>query len=335
MPVFTYKQRNNIVLIVILASAALILYSLKAYITAFLGAIVIYTIFKPIYLFMEKRIPAYIAATIVIVVSFIIMVIPFFALGYMVVSKVADWRSDSFQLKALLYKLDDVVGMQLNQPNLTNKYLDKLTVITQEMFPSFVGGAFDIFIGLVLMYFVLYFMFIKMDLFERTLIKYAPLKEYHARQFGIELKNATYSNILGQGLIAVVQGMLVSLAFYFVDINDAFFWGVISIFLSFMPVVGAPMVTIPAAIILYLNGETSSAVFIVLFTLIILINIDNVIRFIVSKRMGDIHPLVTIIGVLIGIPLFGFVGIVFGPLLLIWFVHLVEIYEQDRLVDKG
>ena len=67
-----------------------------------------------------------------------------------------------------------------------------------------------------------------------------------------------------------------------------------------------------------------------LFTLIILINIDNVIRFIINKKVADTHPVITVIGVIIGIPLFGFVGIVFGPLLLLWFLHLVEIYETDR-----
>ncbi|WP_353133180.1 AI-2E family transporter [Pseudopedobacter sp.] len=329
MSVFSFKQRNILVLIALILLACLILFSLRGYITSFLGAIVIYTLFKPVYLFLNKKLPNSLSASLIILISFIIIIIPFFALGYMIMNKIIELRSDNFQLKAILYRLDDFMGIQLNQPKFLDKYLDKLTNIVQELFPSFLGGAFDVFLGVVLMYFVLYFMFVQMDKFESVLIKYAPLREYHAKQFGEELKNTTYSNVLGQGLIAIIQGSLVSLAFFIAGINDALFWGIISIFLSFMPVIGAPLVTLPAAIILYLNGDHSNAMFIVLFTLLVLINIDNVIRFIINKRMADTHPIITVIGVVIGIPLFGFVGIVFGPLLLLWFMHLIDIYEED------
>ena len=99
-----------------------------------------------------------------------------------------------------------------------------------------------------------------------------------------------------------------------------------------MPVIGAPMVTGPAAIILFLNGQTWQGVFVTLFTLIVIINIDNVIRFMINRKLADTHPIVTVVGVIIGLPLFGFVGLVFGPLLLLWFMHLIQIYETNKAV---
>lgn len=341
MSVFTYKQRNNLVLIVLIVLAGVIIYSLRDLFTSFLGAIVIYTLFKPIYKYLCKRkVPKSVSAISVMISSIVIIIIPFYALSYMIINKLSGFKSDQFQLKALISRLDDLIGLKFNQYHLVEKYVDKLSLLVQELFPAFVGGAFNIFLALTVMYFVLYFMFVQMELFERTLLKYAPLREYHAKQFAVELKNTTYSNILGQGLIALVQGMLVSIAFFAVGINDAVFWGVVSTFLSFLPVIGAPLITIPAAIILYVNGSTTEATYIVLFTLIILINIDNVIRFIINKKMADTHPVVTVIGVIIGVPLFGFVGLVFGPLLLSWFLHLTEIYETDltaaeRLENSG
>lgn len=307
----------------------LILFSLKGYITSFLGAIVIYTLFKPTYTLFNQKLSKSISAAFIILISFIIIIIPFFVLGYMITNKVMALRTDNFQLKAILYKINDFAGIHLNQPKLLDKYLDKLTNLVQELFPSFLGGAFDVFLGLVLMYFILYFMFVQSERFENGLIKYAPLREYHTRQFAEELKNTTYSNVIGQGIIALIQGSLVSLAFFIAGLEDAIFWGVVSVFLSFMPVIGAPLVTLPAAVILYLNGDHYNAIFIVMFTLLILINIDNVIRFMINKHFADTHPIVTVIGVIIGIPLFGFVGIVFGPLLLLWFMHLIAIYEDD------
>lgn len=329
MSVFSFKQRNNLVLVVLVFLGLLILFSLRAYITSFLGAIVLYVLFKPMYLFCCKKLSKSLSSVLIIILSFIIIVIPFFVLGYMITNKVIALREDTFQLKAILYKINDFVGIHLNQPKLLDRYLEKLTALVQEFFPSFLGGAFDVFLSVILMYFMLYFMFVQSEGFEKVLIKYAPLREHHARQFAEELKNTTYSNILGQGIIAIIQGSLVSLAFFIAGLDDAVFWGIIGVFLSFMPVIGAPMVTLPAAVILYLNGDHYNAIFILLFTLIILINIDNVIRFMINKRIADTHPIVTVIGVVLGIPLFGFVGIVFGPLLLLWFIHLIAIYEED------
>lgn len=330
MSVFTYKQRNNLVLIVLIILAGVIIFSLRGLFTAFLGAIVIYTLFKPIYLYLcSKKVLKCIAAASVILSSFIIIIMPFYALSYMIIDKITKLKNDQFQLKALISRLDDFVGLKFNQYHLVEKYVDKLTVLIQELFPAFVGGAFNIFLMVTLMYFVLYFMLVQMEHFENALLKYAPLREHHAKQFAVELKNTTYSNILGQGLIAIIQGLLVSIAFFLAGVNDAIFWGILSTFLSFLPIIGAPLITLPAAIILYLNGNTTEATFIFLFTLIVLINIDNVIRFIINKKIADTHPVVTVIGVIIGIPMFGFVGLVFGPLLLSWFLHLTEIYETD------
>ncbi|WP_026902703.1 AI-2E family transporter [Pedobacter glucosidilyticus] len=334
MSVFTFKQRNSIVLIVLLLLAVIILYSLRDLFTAFLGAIVIYTIFKPLYIYLCKKVKKYVAASAIILLSFLIIILPFFVLSYMIIDKVSSLKQDQFQLKALISRLDDFVGLKLNQPHLVEKYVNKLSLFIQELFPTFVGGAFFIFLALTLMYFVLYFMLVQMDTFENILLKYAPLREHHAKKFAVELRNTTYSNILGQGLIAIVQGLLVSISFFLVGINDAIFWGVLGTFLSFLPVIGAPLITLPAAIILFLNGDTGNAIFLSVFTLTILINIDNVIRFIINKKVADTHPIITVIGVIIGIPMFGFVGLVFGPLLLSWFIHLAEIYEIDIIATE-
>jgi predicted PurR-regulated permease PerM len=174
-------------------------------------------------------------------------------------------------------------------------------------------------------------MLVQSERFENNLLKYAPLKKEHALQFAEELRYTTFSNVLGQGVIALVQGLLVVLCFFIAGINDAVFWGIIAFFLSFMPVIGAPLITGPAALVMFMNGHNGEGTFIALFTLIIIINIDNVIRFMINKKLADTHPIITVIGVIIGLPLFGFVGLVFGPLLLLWFIHLVKIYEINKV----
>lgn len=335
MSVFTDKQRNNIVLITILILACVILYSLRDLFNAFLGSIILYTIFKPVYNYLQIKLGKITSAISVITFSFIIIIIPFFTVSYMVVNRMTSLKNDQFRVKVLISKIDDFIGLKFNQPNLVEKYVSKLGDFVQDLFPSVLTGALGVFLTITIMYFMLYFMLVQSEKFEQNLLKYAPMKQHHALQFGVELKNTTYSNVLGQGVIAFVQGLLVTLCFFLVGVNDAIFWGIIGFFLSFMPVIGAPLITGPAALILFINGQFWQGMFVTLFTLIVIINIDNVIRFIINKRIADTHPIITVIGVIIGLPLFGFVGLVFGPLLLLWFIHLLKIYENDKIVAEN
>ncbi len=335
MSVFTDKQRNNIVLITILILACVILYSLRDLFNAFLGSIILYTIFKPVYNYLQIKLGKIASAISVITFSFIIIIIPFFTVSYMVVNRMTSLKNDQFRVKVLISKIDDFIGLKFNQPNLVEKYVSKLGDFVQDLFPSVLTGALGVFLTITIMYFMLYFMLVQSEKFEQNLLKYAPMKQHHALQFGVELKNTTYSNVLGQGVIAFVQGLLVTLCFFLVGVNDAIFWGIIGFFLSFMPVIGAPLITGPAALILFINGQFWQGMFVTLFTLIVIINIDNVIRFIINKRIADTHPIITVIGVIIGLPLFGFVGLVFGPLLLLWFIHLLKIYENDKIVTEN
>jgi predicted PurR-regulated permease PerM len=112
------------------------------------------------------------------------------------------------------------------------------------------------------------------------------------------------------------------------------FWGVITTFISFVPVLGPPVVFVPAAILQIANGNNFAGWAMLVFGFVVIINIDNVLRFMIAKKVGNIHPIITVIGVIIGIPLFGILGLVFGPLLLSYFILLVKIYETSTLASE-
>src|SRR5690606_39636257 len=107
------------------------------------------------------------------------------------------------------------------------------------------------------------------------------------------------SNVLGQGFIALIQGSLVTLGYWYFNFNDPVFWGVISAILSFIPVVGAPMIFVPASIWTIIEGDNFNGIGMLLFGLVFISNIDNVLRLIISKCVGNISPIITIIEVLI------------------------------------
>ena len=333
MTIFNYKQRNNIVLAAIILLGCFLFYALSSLFSSILGAVVLYTIFRSnyIYLVEQKGWNGPFIAIMIIVVSLTLIVIPFLLLSFMVISKIASLNSSSFPIDRWLEKLDDFAGSNFSQPHFTDDIMQKLSDYATGLFPSILGSAVSIVITLLFMYFILYFMFVQMRGFEAGLLRYSPFREQHALKFAHELRNSTYSNVLGQGVVSIVQGTLLAIGFYFAGIPDPVFWGVIGTFISFLPVVGAPTLTIPAGLILIADGRVLAGVLLILYGILFIGNVDNLLRMMINKRLANTHPLISLIGVFIGLPLFGILGLVFGPLLLSYFLLLLEIYQTNRM----
>ena len=338
MSIFSYKQRNQIILIGIIVLGCFLLYALRGLSSSILGAIVLFTIFRPLYLNLveKKGWPKPLVAIGIIITSLIVIVIPFLSLSIMVINKIGGLTSANFPIQKWLAAIDKYAGSHLNQPHFVDNIniTQKLGSYAAELFPSILGSAADIFLTLLVLYFLLFFMFTQNKEFEAGLIKYAPFREQHALKFADELKNSTYSNVIGQSIISISQGTLFAIGLAITGVDDPVFWGVIGTFISFLPVVGVPTLAIPFGVILLLNDKTWQGVFMLIYGVLIIGYIDQFLRFIINKRLANTHPLITIIGVIIGIPLFGILGLVFGPILLSYFLLLVEIYETNRMAAE-
>ncbi|MDB5025718.1 MAG: family transporter [Mucilaginibacter sp.] len=336
MSIFNYKQRNNIILVSIILLGCFLVYALSGLFSSILGAIVLFTIFRPLFLYLveKKRWNKALAAVLIILGSLIVIVIPFLSLSILVINKIGSLNRDSFPIQEWTLKVDAFAAAHLNQPKLAENSLQKLGGYVTELFPSIISSAVNIVLTLLGLYFLLYFMLVQMKDFEAGLLKYAPFREQHALKFATALRNSTYSNVLGQGIIAITQGTLLALGFYAAGIPDAVFWGVIGCFISFLPIVGAPTLCIPASIILFATDHAVKGVLLLAFGLLFIGNIDNLLRMMINKRIGNTHPIISVIGVFIGLPLFGILGLVFGPLLLSYFLLLLEIYETNRMAAE-
>lgn len=336
MSLFNYKQRNNITLLIIIILGCLIAYSLQGIFSAILGTLVLYTILRPAFLYLveERKWNKRLSALLLLLVSVLVIILPFYAVSTMVIEKIAELQSDHIYFKNLIFKVKHLVPLGSDFQSLVEDGLKKAGTWATELFPSLISGAFNIVLGLLIMYFLLYFMLIENEKFESSLLKYAPFREQNAYRFAEEMRNTTYANVLGQGLICVVQGSLVSLSFYVLGYSDPLFWGVMTTFISFVPVLGPPVVFVPAALLQMANGNSFGAWAMLIFGFVVIINIDNVLRFMIAKKVGNIHPIITVIGVVIGIPLFGILGLVFGPLLLSYFILLIKIYETSAMASE-
>ena len=157
-----------------------------------------------------------------------------------------------------------------------------------------------------------------------------PFNATVARNVTNEIYMIVRSNAIGIPLIAVVQGSIAYAGYLVCGVPSALFWGVVTCFATILPVVGTALVWVPLAAYLAVEGSWGAAVGLMAYGVLVVTQSDNVIRFILQKRMADTHPLVTILGVLIGLPLFGFMGVIFGPLLLAMFVFFANTSTARR-----
>jgi predicted PurR-regulated permease PerM len=96
-----------------------------------------------------------------------------------------------------------------------------------------------------------------------------------------------------------------------------------------IPIVGTGIVWVPLVVFLFAKGQTWQGVALGVYSIVILTNIDYVARLTILRKLGDVHPLITIFGIIVGLGIFGFVGLIFGPLLISYFIVLVKIYMNE------
>src|SRR6266550_2331014 len=141
----------------------------------------------------------------------------------------------------------------------------------------------------------------------------------------------TTATIVGTGLTAAIQGSLVGLGFWLTGLPNAVFWGVVTMVFAILPVVGSGLVWGPGALALMIGGHALAGMLLALGGVVIVGNVDYVIRPRVFSRWANIHPLITLIGALAGVPYFGILGLLIGPLALSYFFELIKMYGEEYL----
>ena len=164
---------------------------------------------------------------------------------------------------------------------------------------------------------------------EAAILLYLPFKREKIYLFGAELKAETFSNAVGVPLIAVAQGIFAYVAYLFTGVPESEFWAVLTGFTSILPIIGTGLIWIPIAIYQLVEGNTWQGIILVIWGILFLGTIDNVIRFVLAKKMADVHPIVTVLGVIMGLQYFGITGLIFGPLIISYFIILLKMYYTE------
>ena len=185
--------------------------------------------------------------------------------------------------------------------------------------------------GYNVLVFVLYFMLMGGKKMERYVNELLPFNEANTQDVVHEINMIVRSNAIGIPLLAIIQGGVAMIGYWIFGAPNILFSGFLTGFASVVPMVGTALIWVPIAIYMALIGNWFQAIGLAIFGALVISQLDNLIRFIIQKKMADIHPLITIFGVVIGLSLFGFMGVIFGPLLLSLFFLFVNMFKKGYL----
>jgi predicted PurR-regulated permease PerM len=149
-----------------------------------------------------------------------------------------------------------------------------------------------------------------------------------------EFRNIVWTTLIASGAIAIIEGGILTVSFLIFGIQGAFLWGSIAAVLSFLPVVGTPMIWVPSIIIQLLQQDYIAATGILATGVFLTIADYSFFRPVIQKKVGEIHPFQSLLGIVIGVSLFGLVGIIIGPLLLAYFYLMMKMFSEEYLSDK-
>jgi predicted PurR-regulated permease PerM len=198
-----------------------------------------------------------------------------------------------------------------------------------------IGTATRLGIQLTIAFFGMYYLLQSPDTAWRQVRPFIPFSARNAEILRERFRDVTISTLIGTGLTASIQGLLVGVAFWVTGIPNALFWGVVTVIVAILPVVGSALVWGPGVLHLALEGRYAMAIGLAIWGVVVVGNIDNVIRPIVFRRWAQIHPFITIIGAFAGIQYFGLLGLLIGPLAISYFFELIRMYREEYLEDEA
>lgn len=322
--------RQVFVLFLILFLGVLIFKEVIPYLSGVLGAVTLYVLLRN---WMKKLLArgwsSGLAASTLMAGSFIGILVPVSLIVFMLSSKIGKAVANSERvlraLKEQLDKIEHFLGYNISASIDTSA----ITSWTSKSLQNLAGGTFNAFIAIGIMYFMLYYMLINIDTLKSTLIEYIPLGKDNLQTIGDESDELVKSNALGIPLVALSQGVIALIGYLVLGVPDPFFWFVITAIGSMIPFIGTAIGIIPVSILLFAQGDTWQGLAIIIYGFTVVGVTDNLIRLYVLERLASVHPLITLFGVLVGVPLFGFIGLIFGPLLVSLFLLILKIYKKE------
>jgi predicted PurR-regulated permease PerM len=326
----SFQKISALVIVVILG--IVVIYGLWVYLSYFLSALVLYVLFYPLFEFCysKLKLSKTIAALVVITITLVTIVTPLVFMTILILNEIQRFLQNGNWLDFVEIALARL-PFDINLQNFLETQISSLTNVASNFLLTLTASVNFWFIGILLTYFTFYFLLVtdRQTLLQIAL-KYIPFNRTNVFKILTEFKTVTFAVLLSNTVMAIIQGTIFGLAFWLANLQSPIIWGFIAAILSFLPIVGPIFVVLPAIIIFLLSGYYYAALIMVILAIVLTLN-DSFLRPIIQSKLGHIHPLVSVSGFILGVSLFGVIGIVVGPILLSYFLTISRLFIEEHL----
>jgi predicted PurR-regulated permease PerM len=330
---FLDTKRDRAAFLIFVLGLGLV-YALWPFSTGLIGAPVLYIMFAPIYRWLVRLgIKPGLAAGLVVLLGILLIVGPGLSFLGVVANEAQDMATGVIR-SPLLTRLRELrigpydVGAQIES------FGSSLVTWIGASAVGLIGTATRLGIQLTIAFFGLYYLLQEPEAAWKQVRPFIPFSGRNAEILRERFRGVTISTLIGTLLTASIQGLLVGLGFWVTGIPNALFWGVVTVIVAILPVVGSALVWGPGVLHLALEGHYAMAIGLTIWGAVVVGNVDNIIRPIVFRRWAQIHPFITIIGAFAGIRYFGLLGLLIGPLAISYFFELIRMYREEYLIEE-
>lgn len=303
-------------------------FALLPYASGLMGAAVLYVVCVPIYRRLGARAGYRLTAVALSVAAVVLVLLPAVwltatALGEMPAALTGVVRSDAFLRLGGLRVGPWEVGAQLMRTG------EAFFAWMSRQAPAILGGIAHAVINLVIAALGLYYLLRSRDAGWSYVRPMIPFSDAAADVLRERFTSITRATVLGILATALSQGTTVAVAFWLVGLPNVLVWGVVTGLVSILPVLGSALVWAPGVLVLFAGGRYAAGIVLLAIGIIVVSNIDNVVRPMVFRLVSGVHPLVTLVGAFAGVRLFGLTGLLLGPLAISCFFEIVRVYGQE------
>ena len=305
-----------------------------------LAAVLIAFVLFPLQKRLENYVSSTIAALALVVLAVVGFVVPFVVVALAIADDVAalidDLDPETLQLAEIEGWLAEEIGVDVDLTEQLAGSAEQIGTMFLEQTTAWFSALTHALIGLGVMLFLLYYLLKQGEELLAWIREVTPLPDDVQDDVYGELSEVMWAVLAGHVLIAIVEGVIAGLALFATGIPNAAFWTFVMVILSLIPLIGAPLVWIPASIYLLVTGEPVLALALAVYSAIVVGVADDYLRPIVVDQFAEISPAVIILGVLGGIYAFGIMGLFFGPVVIGALIATITVVDDhyERLEDE-
>lgn len=325
---------SSIILLSALVIAAFFI--LKPILLSIVAGLLLAYIVNPLY---KKLLPNVrnktLTALVVSLVVIIVIVIPLWFVVPIVIRQVFDMFGFLRTLdvgNVLTFLFPKAPTQFLAEANaISSGFITDVSTSTLNYLLDFILNTPSLLLQLSVVIFVFFFTLKDQDKLRSYVSELSPLKKSQSDILVSEFREITSSIIYGFLIIGIIQGITTGIGLFVFGVPRALLLTFLAIFFSIFPLIGPWLIWIPASLFLFAQSNSVVAIGFIVYNILIVSSIDNILRPYIVSRRSSISPVVALVGMIGGLIVFGFLGLILGPLILAYLIIFLTAYKNKQL----